>query len=95
MPWNGGDCQAGHFKHGLDFTSDNQHIQCKHCNHYLHGALDKYYEFMLKKYGEERINQLAFESGRAHKHSCYELTVRCRVYQEAIDIQLKSRGFKK
>jgi len=58
----GKNLHAGHFIPGRTnsvlFDEKNCHGQCAHCNTYLHGALDKYYVYMLNKYGETEIDRL-------------------------------------
>lgn len=58
--WKG--LQAGHFVGGrhsnLLFDLRNCHSQCYRCNCILHGNLIPYYEFMLKTYGQEVIDDL-------------------------------------
>jgi len=92
MYYKGGDCQAGHFWHTLDFVSDNQHAQCKRCNTHLHGNLIEYAIFMIKKYGEQRVQELKLMKNLGHKYSCEELRIMCKAYRQAISKQKKKRG---
>ena len=54
--------QAGHFIQGRHnavlFDERNVHPQCYSCNCCKHGNLIPYYEFMLKKYGKQVIEEL-------------------------------------
>ena len=55
--------QAGHFVPGrtnsILFDERNCHLQCMGCNYFGAGkAAAKYYQFMLKKYGQKVINEL-------------------------------------
>jgi hypothetical protein len=52
------EANAGHFRHGLDFVRDNQHLQCVHCNQWLSGKLDRYTLWMIDKYGRERVDEI-------------------------------------
>lgn len=67
------NCDAGHFKHGLDFVEDNQHPQCKPCNSWGSGKLDIYTLWMIDKYGRERVEELEVMSKRGHIFSRSEL----------------------
>lgn len=54
--------QAGHFipgrKNSILFVMDNCHAQCYGCNCGRNGNVINYYPFMLRKYGQERIDEL-------------------------------------
>lgn len=57
-----GSLHSGHFIPGRTnsvlFEETNCHGQCSACNLYHHGALDKYYVYMLKTYGQDEIDRL-------------------------------------
>lgn len=54
--------QAGHFIPGrtnsILFVEDNCFPQCKACNIFLHGNIIAYYEFMVKRFGLEKVSEL-------------------------------------
>ncbi len=55
--------QAGHFMSSghypeLRFNPDNVHLQCSHCNLYLHGNLLEYRKGLIQKIGKERVEKL-------------------------------------
>lgn len=60
----GANCHAGHFLTGAScpvsvyFDERNVHVQCYHDNVNLSGNWPDYYKFMLKKYGQEVIDEL-------------------------------------
>jgi len=71
---NGSD--AGHFisrgsggQSGVYFDERNIHLQCKQCNAFLQGNYSGYEKFMLKKYGQEVIDELKL----LHKTNSYTL----------------------
>lgn len=51
--------QAGHFYHGvLDFDEMNINAQCSQCNKWNHGNLAVYSVYLLRKYGQEKFEDL-------------------------------------
>ena len=56
------EMQGGHFIQGrynsILFIDDNVHPQCVGCNIFKHGALIEYYDYMIKTYGQKRIDEL-------------------------------------
>ena len=56
------ELQAGHFIGGrhnsILFDESNCHVQCAGCNVFGRGMFSRYYEYMLKMYGQEVINEL-------------------------------------
>lgn len=53
---------------GVYFDERNIHICCYQCNCCKQGAAQEYGDFMLKKYGQEVIDQLRF----LHKNNSYK-----------------------
>ena len=56
---------AGHFisrgsggASGVYFDERNSHFQCRSCNRFHQGKAQEYNDFMLKKYGQEVIDEL-------------------------------------
>lgn len=56
------DGDGGHFipaKHSATrFDERNVNLQCRRCNRFLHGNLANYYVGMVKKYGQETVDEL-------------------------------------
>lgn len=57
------DFDAGHFiakgnGNSVYFVDDNIHAQCRRCNSFDEGNKENYYPYMLKRYGQERIDEL-------------------------------------
>ncbi len=54
--------QAGHFIAGrtnsILFREDNVHVQCIRCNNYLGGNQEAYAAYMLRTYGQAKIDEL-------------------------------------
>lgn len=66
---------AGHFisrgfegSSGVRYDERNVHLQCKRCNAFEGGRPLEYREFMLKKYGQEVIDELCW----LHKNGSYK-----------------------
>ena len=66
--------QAGHYIHGTLFLiPELVHPQCPHCNGFLHGNLISYKEFMLKKYGLQKLDKFEFLAKRPHVYTVFKL----------------------
>lgn len=79
-----GRMNAGHFIHGkLDYDEININCQCSHCNLYLSGNGAVYAIKLIKKYGQEVVDDL-FE--RAKKPQKYDEQQLIKIYN---DIQSK------
>jgi hypothetical protein len=66
--------EAGHFKHGrLDFDEMNLHCQCTRCNRWLHGNLGEYAIRLIKKYGQEKVDDLVLRANQVRKYKRAEL----------------------
>ena len=54
--------QASHFipgrRNSILFLEDNCHAACYACNIMRHGAIEDYYPFMLKTYGQDTIDKI-------------------------------------
>lgn len=72
---------AGHYIHGHSkptfLVVENVHPQCVRCNHFLSGNLLEYNDFMLKKYGQGKVEELRKLSKQVIKYdrSYYELII--------------------
>lgn len=77
---------AGHFIPGRTnsvlFEEKNVHGQCMYCNTFLHGALDKYYVFMLKKYGQDEIDRLEALKHTTTKFNAFDYEEIARMYKQ-------------
>ena len=53
---------ASHFipsrRNSILFLEENCHASCMACNIWRHGAIEDYYPFMLKTYGQEKIDEI-------------------------------------
>lgn len=71
------DLQAGHFtpgRRGLNFFDlRNIHVQCYGCNCMKKGNLIKYWPFMVKKYGQEVVDELLANDEVEKKYTKDEL----------------------
>lgn len=62
--------QAGHFRHSkLDFDELNLNCQCAYCNLYAHGNLGIYAVKLIKKYGQEVVDDLISRSYKPKKYT--------------------------
>ena len=70
------ELQAGHFIQGrhnpILFDERNVHPQCVGCNMFKSGNLIKYYEFMLKEYGQEVIYDLERKNEEISKFKVWD-----------------------
>lgn len=74
--------QAGHFRHNrLDFDEINLNCQCTYCNMYLSGNLGIYAVRLIKKYGQDTIDDLIARSYKPHKYTREELEEYLRIYK--------------
>ena len=66
--------QAGHFIHGTLFTiPELVHVQCPQCNGFKAGMAIEYKEYMLKLYGQAKLDSLEFLAKRRHIYTIFEL----------------------
>lgn len=82
-------CHAGHYFNTkefpwLRFNFDNAHSQCCHCNTYSHGNLIHYRINLLKKIGEEALNELEAKSFIKKKFTLEELEEIKKILKEAL-----------
>lgn len=72
-----GCLQAGHFipgrKNAVLFSEIGVHGQCYMCNTRLKGNWPGYYDFMLRHYGQDVINNLLIEAKQVKKYRPFEL----------------------
>jgi len=86
------EANAGHFKHGLHFIEDNQHLQCVGCNLHHSGKLDLYATKMIDMYGRERVEELEREKHKVHKYSQSELRELLDYYKWAVEYLKQEKG---
>lgn len=80
---------AGHFYNAnnhwnVRFNELNVHLQCEHCNTYLHGNLIEYRENLINKIGITDYSILEAESSKTRKFSIDELKDLITVYKAKI-----------
>lgn len=74
--------QAGHFRHSkLDFDEINLNCQCAFCNCYAHGNLGIYAVKLIKKYGQEVVDDLISRSYKPNKYTRDDLDEYLRIYK--------------
>lgn len=92
---NYSELQGGHFRAGrgnsILFLEDGCHAQCGPCNgHFRNQSLkaddiDKNYEaYMVKRYGQKRVNEIDFLRGQPRKFTFEELSELYLLYSEKI-----------
>jgi len=79
---------AGHYKSvgahpELRFNELNVHLQCEHCNTYLHGNLIEYRKNLINKIGLEAVEELEKEHPPA-KYSKQEIKELTEIYKNKI-----------
>jgi hypothetical protein len=83
LPWR--ELQAGHFIRGrLNanlFSERGCHPQCYGCNIHRQGHVVVYYRFMLKKYGEQVIDELIEQNNQTKKWAAGELAALYEKYR--------------
>lgn len=56
------ELDAGHFISRVylkyRWSPINVHIQCRYCNRFREGEKDKYFLWMIKKYGQKKVEQM-------------------------------------
>jgi len=86
MHWK--ESQLGHFLPGRHsstlFDVRNSSIQCPQCNVFKHGNLAEYYPYMLKKYGQEVIDELKRKNNETYKYKKSELEYMRKTFKAKI-----------
>ena len=68
------ETHCGHWKHGkLDYDTRNLKPQCKKCNVYLHGNLDRYTLRLIEENNIEWIKRLEQDANQVKKYTIKEL----------------------
>jgi len=95
----GSNSHAGHYVpkgsgggSGIYYDPRNVSCQCSYCNEYLEGNRLEYNDYMLKKYGQEVVDELRLKDKlpRPHKIDYYGI-----YYREAYKELKKKYGLKK
>jgi hypothetical protein len=78
--------QAGHFVPGREgiplFDEECVHLQCYRCNVPKHGNFHEYYDFMLKKYGFEKTEEIRARRKIEKTYTLEELEQIAAYYEE-------------
>jgi 5-methylcytosine-specific restriction endonuclease McrA len=79
---------AGHFLPGRTdavlWEEDAVHLQCPTCNTYQQGRWPDYYEFMVDRYGQERVDELMAKRHQPTFMTEEDYRRKARMYQQKI-----------
>ena len=80
---------AGHFFNAnnhwnVRFDERNVHLQCEHCNTYLHGSLIEYQRNLIHKIGIESYHELEADARKTRKFTKDELKEIIAIYKKKI-----------
>jgi hypothetical protein len=78
--------QAGHYIHGTLFLiPELVHPQCPVCNGFKAGMAVEYKEYMIKRYGENKVAELTYKAKNLFKKlSIFELQQYIKLYTEKL-----------
>lgn len=81
--------QAGHFWSkgaypALRFDERNVNSQCGGCNTFRHGAIGEYRIGLVKKLGQEVVDQLEQDRNAPRKYTVYDLLELIEIYQNRV-----------
>lgn len=86
MPWE--DSQAGHFvkrgHHATRWDERNVAPQCPRCNLYLNGAQDEFAAYIVRKHGQETLQELLRLKHTTKRWSMPELRELLEQYEGAL-----------
>lgn len=91
---SGAKINAGHFRSvgaapHLRYNEDNVHLQCEHCNTYLHGNIKGYVPGLIEKIGIERFEAIEADN-TPRKYTIYELVaIRTHYAQKTKELTAK------
>lgn len=95
IPWKQAD--AGHFisrgsggASGVYFDERNSNFQCRSCNRFNQGSAQEYNDFMLKKYGQDVIDELRMRNKVIIRKNSVILLALHQYYKEAYQELLDS-----
>lgn len=87
--------QAGHFIPGRTnsvlFVEDIVHIQCWQCNGYEHGKYFEYEQYMINRYGQEKVEKLKILKHQHKTMKIFELLAIEQYYKEKL-LKLKQEN---
>jgi hypothetical protein len=87
--------QAGHFAqsrcNSILFDEQGTNAQCARCNIWLHGALDNYADFMVKKYGVGIIEEMKIRKWSKKDYSPSDLEEIYEKYKRLADIYERNK----
>lgn len=90
--------QAGHCLPGRSNTKlfDERlvHAQCKHCNEYRDGRIQKYEKLMITKYGAEEFEQMKIASRNIIQDKDMDFKEIAKTYKEKYEKLLREHGYK-
>lgn len=88
---------SGHFisrgsggSSGVYYDERNCNLQCRSCNRFGEGKTLDYYEFMLKKYGEEVIGELRVKDKLTQQYRGLQIAAIEQYYKDRFGGLLKS-----
>lgn len=89
------ELDAGHFISGRSnavlFDELGVHIQCQRCNRFMEGNKVNYYQYMLKRYGQDTIDRMQALKYMTRSLSILELLGLYEHYKQQVK-KLKSGG---
>lgn len=87
LPWR--DIQNGHFiprrKMQVRWDEKNCHPQCSHCNETLSGNLQKYKEYLIRRYGEDALLELQLKAEKTNKLTHADIQAIIDLYTGFVD----------
>jgi len=90
------DLQAGHAIPGrgnaILFNEMLVHAQCERCNRHLGGNYIAYNDFMVRRYGQETVNQLWQDARKEVQFKTFELRFIAKQYREEYNKLVKGES---
>ncbi|MFA5715563.1 MAG: recombination protein NinG [Candidatus Paceibacterota bacterium] len=90
------DC--GHFikrQHmATRFSEMNGNVQCKNCNAFEQGRNEVYEKFLVKKYGQDKVDLLKMQGNSTRKISKFELDQIAKYYKSEAEKLAKVKQIK-
>jgi len=85
----GSKYDAGHYfssggHKAVTFDEDNVHAQCVTCNQFKHGNLLNYRDGLIKRIGEDKLNELSKRANETRRYSTEELQELIKTYKQKI-----------
>jgi len=80
------EADAGHYitraRKSVMFDEMNVHAQCKHCNRFQEGNHFIYREWLIEKYGNEKVEQLELRARISGGFSTADLLLMAKQYRQ-------------